>query len=444
VLTDLRFGPQEWTGEELQTFVPELVRIDQDKDRRLARLAVILAEAVSVHAAATTLMETHPSEFTAIWFGAPGKANEVFPAGTDAVYEGVVSGVYRFLDMQLGRLLELAGPDAMVMIVSDRAAGEAATRSSSSGGSQGMLCAKGPGIEPDGLAFGMSLLDLAPTVLGLFGFVPAPGMAGQRVPEVCVEVPSKAVRSYEMKFDGLAEASQVASELAALEAMGYRDPVGDMKRVEAESARKRRDVHLAWVLLSQGRVGEMVPLLERMVEEDPSRADVRLYLAHAYFLSDRVPECRAICDTLEAEYPNSPLAPFVHAHLAIAEGKLTEAKKHLASGREFHGIVSGLDVAVGEAYLKLEKWDEAAEAFRWAIHADSGLATAHEGLARALLADGHTSDAAEAAMDAIRIRYDYPSAHLTLSRALKALGRDEAAANAQAIGNRLRRGRVAA
>lgn len=54
-LTSVRFSPQEWTGEELRLFVPEFSRIDQDTDKRLAQLAVILAEAASVQAAATFL-----------------------------------------------------------------------------------------------------------------------------------------------------------------------------------------------------------------------------------------------------------------------------------------------------------------------------------------------------------------------------------------------------
>lgn len=121
----LRFKPQEWTGDELHLFVPEMGRIDQDKDKRLAQLAVILAESVSAHAAATTLLESEAWDFSAVWFGAVGRACELLVSGADEIYKDVVTGVYRFLDLFLGRLLDLAGPEAVVMLVSDRTAGKA-------------------------------------------------------------------------------------------------------------------------------------------------------------------------------------------------------------------------------------------------------------------------------------------------------------------------------
>jgi len=71
-----------------QTSVAELnittdAGIDQDKDRSLARLGLLLAEAVSVHAAATSLMASSPGGFTAVWFGAVGMALHDDPAEVD-------------------------------------------------------------------------------------------------------------------------------------------------------------------------------------------------------------------------------------------------------------------------------------------------------------------------------------------------------------------------
>jgi predicted AlkP superfamily phosphohydrolase/phosphomutase len=67
MITPLRFEPREWTGNDLSLFVPELARIDQDKDKRLAQLAVILAHAIGTHAAATALMEMDDWDFAAVW-----------------------------------------------------------------------------------------------------------------------------------------------------------------------------------------------------------------------------------------------------------------------------------------------------------------------------------------------------------------------------------------
>jgi predicted AlkP superfamily phosphohydrolase/phosphomutase/tetratricopeptide (TPR) repeat protein len=438
-LAELRFDPQEWTANELGLFVPEMAQIDQDKDRGLARLAVLLAEAVSNQAAATALMETSPGGFTAVWFGAVSMASEAFPAGSDPIYQHVMDGVYRLLDMLLGRLREMAGPAASVILVSDRAAAEADARNRMSA-PRGILAAAGPGIQPDELTFGISLLDIAPTVLALYGFAPAPGMVGRRVPEICSETPTRALPesgtdAREIPQDALA----VSREIAALEALGYKDNVGEVNRPQAEEQRKRRTLNLACVLLGQSREQEATPLLEQLAEQNPERSEIRLHLAHAYFRCNRIRECRSVCEQLRIEFPCHPLEPVAMAMLAIAEGSPDEAQAQLAASRGGKGLNAMLDGAIGELYLKLGRGEEAIAAFQSAIRSDAGLATACEGLARALLLCNRFEEAAEAAMDAIRIRYDLPSAHRTLGRALRALEREEDASRAFATAERLNR-----
>lgn len=436
----LRYDPQEWTAAELKMFVPELASINQDSDRRLARLAVALAESVSTQAAATTLMEASSADFTAIWFGVIGRAAEIFPADTDAIYQDTVSNCYRFLDLLLGRLLQLAGPETIVMIVSDRAAGD---KSLANGGARGMICAAGPGIAPDSIAFGASLLDIAPTILSLFGFAPAEGMAGQSIPEICSDPPHRILRNGEIRKDA-SEASPLEAEIAALEQAGYVDHVSAVTSGEAKAARDRRDLHRFYALFSQDRSAEAIPTLERLAKDNPDRTDIRLCLGHAYHRAGRLSECSALCEALAAQFPDSPVAPLARAHIAIAAGNLPEARLHLAASKAFAGFTAVLDASVGETYLQLRDGQKAAEAFRSAIAIDAGLAAAHEGLARALMSLGHFREAAEAAMDAVRQRYDFAPAHRTLGIALRAMGREADAAQAFERGESFSRSLVSA
>lgn len=439
-LLPLRFQPQEWTGADLQLFVPALARIDQDKDKRLARLAVLLAEDVSRHAAATALMESSKAGFTAVWFGAIGQACALFPAGVEEIYQEAVNGVYRFLDLFLGRLLLLAGPEAVVMLVSDRAAAEAEWNSSSGNGPQGMLCAAGPGIVRDELSFGAGLLDIAPTILSLFGIAPASGMAGRAIPEISPAPPKRAVRPRAAAVpqaipSGLPDLER---ELLELERFGYIDTVAAAAHPEAEAAAQRRDLHLARVLLAQGRAAEALPTLERLAAKNPQSFETRIYFGHACFLSGRYSQCRAICESLLAEHPDSPFVPLARAHLAIAEGDYAAAMAQLETAGDAGGMTAALDAAVGEAYLKMRRWPEAASAFRSAIAKDAAVATARHGLAQALLAAGEYAGAAEAALDALGLRYDLADAHQILGQALSRLGREEAAAEALATAEKLR------
>ena len=67
-LSDLRVSPMELQGEFIRLFVSDYEKVDQEKDKRLHMLGKIIAETMSVHAAATELLATHPWDFAAIYY----------------------------------------------------------------------------------------------------------------------------------------------------------------------------------------------------------------------------------------------------------------------------------------------------------------------------------------------------------------------------------------
>src|SRR2546421_11527135 len=69
-LGELRVNPLELSGEFIRLFVPEYEKVDQDKDKRLHMLGKVIAETMSVHAAATELLATQPWDFAAIYYSA--------------------------------------------------------------------------------------------------------------------------------------------------------------------------------------------------------------------------------------------------------------------------------------------------------------------------------------------------------------------------------------
>lgn len=130
-LTDLRVHPQEIEGDMLRAFVPRAPEIDQKADSRLGTLAMIVAECASVQAAATHVLATRRDwDFCAVYFDAidhfshgfmryhPPRLAWVSPAD-QAMYADVVGGAYVFHDSMLGVLLELAGDDVTVVLMSD-------------------------------------------------------------------------------------------------------------------------------------------------------------------------------------------------------------------------------------------------------------------------------------------------------------------------------------
>ncbi len=444
-LRELRFDPQEWTAAELKMFVPRFAEVNQDTDRGLAKLGVLLAEATSVQAAATRLMEYDPAELTVVHVGAIGAACEAFGGRADMLYGDVVEGVYRYLDMMLGRLVELGGPDTLVMLVSERAALERAAPAPPGGELQGIFAAAGPGIEADELVFGASILDVAPTLLGLFSYERTEGMTGRRIPELAGS-PAERGMEFVREPEAVAAVDElvVDEEIAALASWGYTDVVAGAHRAEAEAGCRRRKFNLAWVLLAQRRELEAIPLLEALSREEGSDPAMRLYLAHAYLRTGRMEECGALCNELSREFPKHPLTPVAMAFVALAASDADAARRELAHARLNAGLMPELDTTLGELYLRVGRAAESAEAFQSALRLQASLVQAQHGLARALMELGRYEEAAEAAMAAIRMHFEQPAAHATLSRALKAMGRHEDAERAQAAAERLSRGARAA
>lgn len=110
-LAEMRVQPAELDAGALREFVPDLGRDGAGPDAgdpRLAALRLILADAVSVHAAATWLMQNEAWSLFAVRYRALGAFSHGYmrdraPAeGGDARYGGVVEAAYRFHDMMLG------------------------------------------------------------------------------------------------------------------------------------------------------------------------------------------------------------------------------------------------------------------------------------------------------------------------------------------------------
>jgi len=86
------------------------------------------------------------------------------------------------------------------------------------------------------------------------------------------------------------------------------------------------------------------------------------------------------------------------------------------------GRQTALFMQIGNALMKLSREAEAADWFRRVLDLDDDHATAHHGLARALLAEGADFAAAAHALESIKLRFENPRAHYHYGVALWRLG----------------------
>ena len=304
-LADLRVHPTEITGEILRMFVPRMAEVDQERDRSLFDLACVIAETMSIHNAATELIEQEIWDVAAVYYVGidhfshrfmryhAGKARE--RDGSDpAWYSEVVRNAYRYHDVMLGRLLALAGPETSVMVVSDHgfhsdrllpdyipaeAAGPAVEHRHF-----GIFALRAPGVPPGGKVHGASILDITPTVLHVFGLPAGEDMDGKVLagafdrPEVAPRIPSwdevpgrdgrhAAGRAY----DG----ADSVEPLKQLVALGYIAPPGENAAETVRQCLAENQYNVARAWLDGGHPSEAAAILEKLLEGDPE--DGRFY-----------------------------------------------------------------------------------------------------------------------------------------------------------------------
>jgi len=217
VLKELRFHPTELTEAELLPFLPGLngmARQDlekAEKDPRLQTLLKIIADCTSIQSATTSLIEGEPWDFMAVYYDAIDYFGHAFmryhPPKQDyiddwdfRVFNYCLEGGYRYHDMMLGALLQLAGNDTTVILMSDHGfhpdhlrpsgiprepAGPAVEHRQF-----GIFIAKGPDIKKDDRIYGANLLDICPTLLHLFGLPLGEDMDGKVLTDIYEREPT--------------------------------------------------------------------------------------------------------------------------------------------------------------------------------------------------------------------------------------------------------------
>ena len=129
-ISEFRFHPVEITADHIGPFIPELGKIDQKKDKRLSSFCKVLSETVSIQGASTALMQLEDWDLMCVYFDGIDHFSHGFmkyhPPRQDWVseedfdkYKGVIEGGYRFHDMMLGAMMQLADDDVTVILLSD-------------------------------------------------------------------------------------------------------------------------------------------------------------------------------------------------------------------------------------------------------------------------------------------------------------------------------------
>ena len=459
---DLRVAPREITLQQILAFF-DRKKLPDAQDPRFGSLARTLAQCATTHNAATWLAARDDWDLLAVYYDAidhtghgfieyhPPAMAHVSPEDA-AVYGEVVTDMYRFHDMMLGALLDLAGPGTAVILLSDHgfysdhlrpAVLEHFRDPAKKFGPEmnpvswhrphGIFVAAGQGIKHDELIHGANLLDVAPTVLMLLGLPVPDDMDGRALTQILADpVEPERVATYEPAHpqDGVhrdvpAEESDPFAAQAALQQLaelGYIElPAdGDEAKAVAEADRDRRN-NLAQVYFSAGRGPEAIELLRGLLAENEN-PDLRCRFALCLAGMGRLEEAEEVLSKVTPEQTKSPLLQLVLGQARLAQGRLDEALALLEPLGAQDFPLSYLHNALGQVYARRGMLAEAEAAYRQALERDDENAEAHDRLGTILRRTGRYEDAVYEHMRSAALQHARPATHAHLGMALARTG----------------------
>ena len=446
-MDDLRVSPHEIDPDEvIRLFVPNAPEVDQAKDKRLWMLAQKLAEAFSTHNAATHLMEADPEwDFMAVYYRAVDEISHLFmpyhgprmegiPEADFAMYRDVVNSTYRLHDLFLQRLMQLAGPDTAILLVSDHGFHSDHLRPKFTPRvpagitvwhrPQGVIAACGPGFKADELVFGARLLDIAPTVLHYFGLPVGEDMEGRVLEDAFTERRPVATRPTWENPDAPRQTraeSGPDADKALLEqfvALGYIDEIPDDPGQAKAETERENDWNMARACMYGQRYEMALPLLEACYHAQPARTDYAQVLATCQLQLGLLDEADATIARASETFNRTEQTDLIKASIAIQKKDFPAALGALERVREKNPAELQLQLMLAQSYLALRQWENSEAAARQVLTIDPHNPQAFLALARIQLHSDRPAEAVESTLEAIGFLYGNPLGHFLLGAAL--------------------------
>ena len=450
-MNDLRVSPHEMDGEILQAFLPLGGKIDQTRDKRIHRLMEHMAEAYSVHSAATHLMETDPDwDFMAVYYRPIDEISHHFmhyhppkmegiPEGDFEIYQHVVNSTYRAHDMMLQRLIAMAGPDTTVILVSDHGFHSDHLRPKFTPRvpagitvwhrEQGVLLAKGPGIkETNTPVYGARLLDIAPTILHHFGLPIGDDMEGRVLTELFESsAPVQTIPTWEKEGERKQQRGSLTEEesqalLEQFVALGYIDEVSDDPSEAAAETNRENKWNLARACLYGNKNEMALPLLEDCFTAYPERSDYAQLLARTQFSLGLTAEAEETLEICLESFGNTVAAHLLQAQIALHTQQKEKAIEHIDLIKGQAAQNADVLVVACRAYAAVGQWEAAEKAANELLVLDPDSVQAHVTFARCAFVKKDFEKTTDLALKAVSLQFATPRAHLLLGKALHEQG----------------------
>jgi len=366
------------------------------------------------------------------------------------IYKDVVNGGCIYHDMMLQKLLDLAGEDTTVILISDHGfhpdhnrpinipkepSGPAVEHSP-----YGIVVMNGPGIKKDGLIFGASLLDITPTLLTLFGLPVGEDMDGKVLTNAFETPPQiETVKSWENikgedgSHPATIELSQqdMEAELQQLIDLGYIEAPKDNMQVTIKKTKEENNYYLSRSYINGGEYSNGIQLLEELHNDNPSVLRYSVRLAYAYQSNGQFKDARRLVNFIREDSDReSTELDMLEGNLLLAENRSQKALELFKKAEVNVGAIPRLNLRLAYGYFQLNQFEEAENALKKELKISPEESRAWHLLGLVYFRVMRYEEAVDAFMEAIGLMYYFPSSHFYLGETLMAMDKYEDAANA--------------
>jgi tetratricopeptide (TPR) repeat protein len=342
--------------------------------------------------------------------------------------------------MMLETLLNKAGPDTTMILVSDHGFHSGEGRRDTDGYKDpvswhrpfGVVCVNGPGIKQDEKLYGATLLDVTPTILAMFGLPVGGDMDGRPWLEI-LDTPVRAERviSWDQMpgecglhpEDRREDPTESAEAIRHLVELGYIEAPSEDAQETVRKTILGQKTNLAKALSDSNRLEKAVPMWEELIAQDEQGRDYySLQLAYCLMRLNRLGESEKLYLEILGRVPNSPMLLVRLGQLMSQGNRMNEAMSYLQRAEAVAPDMAALQPTLGQVYLRLKRYDDAERAFRKTLEHDEESPVAYNGLARVAISRKQYDEAIDLALRAVGLTHNFPRAHYNLGVALAESG----------------------
>lgn len=421
--------PQDLSLDDLAPVLSHSPSELRTAPRYAQELAKTIAAASSVHAVACRQLKNEPWDFAAVLYPSIANWSEM------ALPEQCHEAAWRYQDELLSTLLNLVGDDATIMLVSP-----CPTAGGTPQGSEapiplqaparrfGITCLSGPGICRKATLQGGTVLDVAPTILSLFGLPIGDDMDGWPWQQVLQGSPTiRRTPTWELIADAH-EALMSAAPVAASSPSGAMPTPGSSPACEIILRNQR--INLALALDDSNRASSAIRHWKELVADFPEDVFLSLRLLFSLMRDGELGESRQFIAQLPREIAEMPEVQFALADLAIHDGDVDAALRIANEQAEKHHSSPRVLNQAGHLLLKCQAWNEAEGVFLASLSTQADNPIARNGLSTVYWEQDRYQEAIREVRHALASVPAFPHARFNLGKSLQTLGNEAEAIEA--------------